>query len=517
MLPENAAALVGAGMLSVLLFPLFAIKLRGTRLARDPAAASREGSSPLSSRSRALLDRRLEVVRRGWQLRHGRRRVGCRLEERVLDGGNEPRRVGRARLGGSEQGRSSESHHACRAARAAAHSISATSTQEAAITPAITAASSSAMAAAVATAIRKRTSSRRRGTAGRRRTGAPTELTQAYEEGGVELAGSSFQPGSEAGKPGPPSRRDVGPEGLDLIGQFTDDVGELPIGLAAVSRLLGRAHAAGPWSFIASIASRAFAWTRARRSSSVSSTSGTARRLRLSLRPPACGGAPRRIARLDRVTISFGCRGGRSGRIDGWRGALGALTALTQAYDGVAAESPGSSLQPGSEAGGPARRVGARRPEGLDPDRTAHGRRRRAPRSGSRPCAVCSVAVTPPALRRSSRPSPRAPLHGRARALLERLAGSRRRRRLGLAVRPPACGGAPRLGSAAGRATISSAAGVVGADARRVSRSPSVSRACARAQRCRRFLRTTRVNASRERWYRARRWDGGDERRGPPR
>jgi len=43
MLPENAAALVGAGMVSVLLFPLIAIQLRGKRLARNPATASREG------------------------------------------------------------------------------------------------------------------------------------------------------------------------------------------------------------------------------------------------------------------------------------------------------------------------------------------------------------------------------------------------------------------------------------------------------------------------------------------
>ncbi len=43
MLPENAAALVGAGMVSVLLFPLIALQLRGRHLGRDPAAASQEG------------------------------------------------------------------------------------------------------------------------------------------------------------------------------------------------------------------------------------------------------------------------------------------------------------------------------------------------------------------------------------------------------------------------------------------------------------------------------------------
>lgn len=43
MLPENAAALVGAGMVSVLLFPFIALQLRGRHLGRDPAAASQEG------------------------------------------------------------------------------------------------------------------------------------------------------------------------------------------------------------------------------------------------------------------------------------------------------------------------------------------------------------------------------------------------------------------------------------------------------------------------------------------
>jgi hypothetical protein len=43
MLPENAAALVGAGMVSVLLFPLIAIQIRGKRLTRNPTAASQEG------------------------------------------------------------------------------------------------------------------------------------------------------------------------------------------------------------------------------------------------------------------------------------------------------------------------------------------------------------------------------------------------------------------------------------------------------------------------------------------
>ena len=43
MLPENAAALIGAGMVSVLLFPLIALQLRGRHLGRNPAAASQEG------------------------------------------------------------------------------------------------------------------------------------------------------------------------------------------------------------------------------------------------------------------------------------------------------------------------------------------------------------------------------------------------------------------------------------------------------------------------------------------
>ena len=75
------------------------------------------------------------------------------------------------------------------------------------MTPAMTTASSSAIAAATATAIRNSTSRSRRGTVGRRRTGAPTELTQAKDGAGAESPGSSSQPGSEAGRPGPPSRR----------------------------------------------------------------------------------------------------------------------------------------------------------------------------------------------------------------------------------------------------------------------------------------------------------------------
>ena len=43
MLPENAAALVGAGMISVLLFPLIALQLRGRHVESSPASASREG------------------------------------------------------------------------------------------------------------------------------------------------------------------------------------------------------------------------------------------------------------------------------------------------------------------------------------------------------------------------------------------------------------------------------------------------------------------------------------------
>jgi len=43
MLPENAAALVGAGMVSVLVFPIAALQLRGRKVQRDPAAATQEG------------------------------------------------------------------------------------------------------------------------------------------------------------------------------------------------------------------------------------------------------------------------------------------------------------------------------------------------------------------------------------------------------------------------------------------------------------------------------------------
>ena len=144
------------------------------------------------------------------------------------------------------------------------------------MTPAMTGASSSAIAAAVATPIRKSTSSRRRGTAGRRRTGAPTELTHAYEGAAAGDVGLVAPARLGRREPWSAETANVGPKGLDLIGQLADDVGELGVGLPAVRRLLGRGHAAGPSSFIASIASRAFAWTRARRSSSVSTTSGSA-------------------------------------------------------------------------------------------------------------------------------------------------------------------------------------------------------------------------------------------------
>ena len=43
MRPENAAALVGAGMVSVLLFPLLALRLRGRRIVRNMDAAAQEG------------------------------------------------------------------------------------------------------------------------------------------------------------------------------------------------------------------------------------------------------------------------------------------------------------------------------------------------------------------------------------------------------------------------------------------------------------------------------------------
>ena len=43
MRPDNAAALVGAGMVSVLLFPLLALQLRGGRVVPNLDAAAQEG------------------------------------------------------------------------------------------------------------------------------------------------------------------------------------------------------------------------------------------------------------------------------------------------------------------------------------------------------------------------------------------------------------------------------------------------------------------------------------------
>ena len=46
MLPENAAALVGAGVLSVMVFPGLAVALNRTGSARDPDAAPPAGAEP---------------------------------------------------------------------------------------------------------------------------------------------------------------------------------------------------------------------------------------------------------------------------------------------------------------------------------------------------------------------------------------------------------------------------------------------------------------------------------------
>ena len=111
----------------------------------------------------------------------------------------------------------------------AAHSISATRTHEPAIRPAIAGASSSARVAAAATPIRNSTSRKSRGTARRRRTGAPIELTQAYD-GAVRWAGVLAAPARVArGKTRPTEPADVGLQGLDPVGQVADDRRQLVV------------------------------------------------------------------------------------------------------------------------------------------------------------------------------------------------------------------------------------------------------------------------------------------------
>ena len=132
--------------------------------------------------ARRALDRGVDVLRGGRKQRHRRLGLG-RLDERLLDRRDEPGRIGGKRSCRTVAGRRSKAGISSRrrSARAAAHSINATSTHAPAMTPAIAPASRSATPAAVATAARKSTSSSRRGIAGRRRMGAQTELTHAYD------------------------------------------------------------------------------------------------------------------------------------------------------------------------------------------------------------------------------------------------------------------------------------------------------------------------------------------------
>ena len=150
---------------------------------------------------------RFEILRRGRQLRHGRRRVGCRLEQRVLDGRDEPGRVGCTRLGRAERRRRWESRRACALPALPPTRSAPREPTTAAITPAITGASSSAIAAAVATPTRKSTSRSRRGTVGPTSNRRPDRAHPGVGGAAPESPASSLQPGSEAGRPGPPSRR----------------------------------------------------------------------------------------------------------------------------------------------------------------------------------------------------------------------------------------------------------------------------------------------------------------------
>ena len=100
---------------------------------------------PSCSGVRRALDGGVDVRScRRRQPRHRGRRVGCRLDERVLDGRHEPGRIGAAAAPPAAIGSISGTTSRRRSAREPAHSINATRTHEPAIRPAIAGASSSA-------------------------------------------------------------------------------------------------------------------------------------------------------------------------------------------------------------------------------------------------------------------------------------------------------------------------------------------------------------------------------------
>ena len=180
------------------------------------------------------------------------------LDERVLDGRHEPGRIGGQRLRRRDR---LDQRHRRRGAglRGSPPTRSArrgpTSRPSGRRSPARRARRGSPPSA---TPIRNSTSRKSRGTARRRRTGAPIELTQAYD-GRRGWDGVLAAPARVAGgKTRPAEPADVGLQGLDPVGQVADDRGQLVVllGLAAVRGVLRRAHDAVPPSSGESLAHR---------------------------------------------------------------------------------------------------------------------------------------------------------------------------------------------------------------------------------------------------------------------
>ena len=304
-----SSSFTGARTREPMLCPAGRPQIRGSRLfphRRRPTAWS---PRPILG---GAFGGRFDILRHGRQLRHGRRRVGCRLEQRVLDGRDEPGGVGCPLLDGEQRGEGGNcvplvicprcrpldqrhenprgGHHTgddegieLRDRRGGRHPDQKQHLEEQA--------------------------RHRRATS----NGCPDRAHPGEGWGRPGISRLVAPAGLRGRKTRPSESAHVGLKGLDPIGQLADDLGELGLGLAPVRRLLGRRHAAGPSSFIASIASRAFAWTRARRSSSVSRGFGLAVRLGLSLRRERASELLGGIGRVDRCLI--GHRGGRAGAL----------------------------------------------------------------------------------------------------------------------------------------------------------------------------------------------------------
>ena len=262
---------------------------------------------------RRALDGRLDVGRRRREPRHGGRRVGAGSTSVCSTGGTNqegrratalPARSARSaapRRGAGLRG-SPPTRSAPRAPRSrpSGRRSSARRARRA--------------VAATATPIRNSTSRKSRGTVRRRRTGAPIERDPGIRRrrrGSALLAAPARLAG---GKTRPAEPADVGLQGLDPVGQVADDRRQLVVllGLAAVRGVLRRAHDAVPPSpaeslAIESIASRALACTRARRSSSVS-----VGRLRggrgAPARPPRASASLRRSSSAGSAAVRLGWR-----------------------------------------------------------------------------------------------------------------------------------------------------------------------------------------------------------------